>query len=519
MSSSTKYPASTHIQKTAEKLIEILPESDRSRTHVLYLTSEHVTYRHDTDRELSFRQESNFFYLTGCNVPGSSLVVIVPGKGSPITQTLYIPPEDPLDTMWSPPPPTIVQACDTHDFPDIQHTTTLCDALMNHLTTYTDAILHVLPSVNFPPLPQDISSKFEQKFERRYLLFALHQARLIKTPEEIALIRKANAISSRAHEVVIRLLGRYADGLVHGPHPGAMPDLWRIEKEQEAEAVFVASCRREGAVHQAYLPIVASNRNAATLHYCCNDREFAWGPATPHTHSDLEHEMSEYGRKLAPQVLLIDAGCEWNNYASDITRTTPVGNNGRFTEESRNIYSLVLKMQQEAIESLKPGLHWDSVQYQCHITLIRGFLSLGIFTGDENEIVKSGISAAFFPHGVGHSLGLDVHDVPSASKPESNATIPARSAENPSFYTYLRLRLPLEAGMVLTVEPGIYFQPHLLAPVRGSPFVNHEVLERYERVGGVRIEDVLVITPDGCENLTTVGKEVNWVEQLSSGEI
>jgi len=115
-----------------------------------------------------------------------------------------------------------------------------------------------------------------------------------------------------------------------------------------------------------------------------------------------------------------------------------------------------------------------------------------------------------------------VHDVPSASRPEpesENKTIPELSRKHPLFYTYLRLRLPLEAGMVVTVEPGIYFSPHLLAPHRDSKFINHETLRRYESVGGVRIEDVVTITANGAENLTTVGKEVDWLEAVSSGSM
>jgi len=114
---------------------------------------------------------------------------------------------------------------------------------------------------------------------------------------------------------------------------------------------------------------------------------------------------------------------------------------------------------------------------------------------------------------------MDVHDVPSASKPDIklNLTIPDESANNKEFYTYLRLRIPLEVGMVLTVEPGIYFSPHLLAPIRNSTYINHDVLARYESVGGVRIEDVLLITETGSENLTTVGKDVEWLERVCSG--
>jgi len=180
-------------------------------------------------------------------------------------------------------------------------------------------------------------------------------------------------------------------------------------------------------------------------------------------------------------------------------------------------------MQNDSIRVLKPSLHWDAVQLLCHRILIKGFLSLGIFKGSEENILASGVSAAFFPHGVGHSMGLDVHDVPSASKPVGAGGAPFQSEiakqSNSKFYDYLRLRLPLEAGMVVTVEPGCYFSPHLLASVRNSPFINHDVLARYEPVGGVRIEDVVAITADGCDILTTVGKEVEWVEGVCSGSL
>jgi len=309
-----------------------------------------------------------------------------------------------------------------------------------------------------------------------------------------------------------------------------MPGEWLIEKEAEAEAIFVASCRREGSVHQAYLPIVAASTRASTLHYCCNDKEFAWGPVKPHDHHNRNAFALDQVKGFSPQVLLIDAGCEWNCYASDITRTMPVGNGGKFTREARAIYELVLEMQKLSFDILKPGLHWDDVQLLCHRTLIKGFQRLGIFKSPNSSggglwytdeaILASGVSSAFFPHGVGHSLGMDVHDVPSASKPKLNDTI-KRDVDlgHESFYEYLRLRLPLEEGMVVTVEPGIYFSPHLLASVRDSQHIDHEVLKRYESVGGVRIEDVVLITKDGHENFTTVRSDVDWVEGVCSGEL
>ncbi|KAG8941342.1 hypothetical protein FRC04_004588 [Tulasnella sp. 424] len=497
----SKFPALLHAQKTFDKLVRLLPDAEKQRPHVVHLVSEQVSYRNDTDRELSFRQESNYFYLTGCNIPGSSMLAVDYGSG--IQLHLFIPREDPLETMWSPPPPTLQAATETLDAHSIKYTDDFLSTLTTIVAQCPDALIHTLPtSPLFPSLAKNFSANFGGSTTSAYLLPALHLARLIKTPYEIELIRKANAISSRAHEVIMRVLGKDAKGLILGQEEGVvMPDQWRIEKEAEAEAIFVASCRREG--------------------------EFAWGPFVPqHDHNDeLPHTNGTNGvngvskKTFIPQVLLLDAGCEWNNYASDITRTTPIGNGGKFTKEAREIYSLVLKMQNDSIDALKPRIHWDTIHLGCHKMLVKRFLELGIFKGNEDEVLRSGVSAAFFPHGLGHSLGLDVHDVPSASKPDEkfNMTIPEESRQNPEFYRYLRLRLPLEAGMVLTVEPGVYFSPHLLAPVRSSPYINQEVLAKYESVGGVRIEDVLLITANGSENLTTVGKDVDWIEKVCSG--
>jgi len=432
--------------------------------------------------------------------------------------------------MWSIPPPTILEARKMYNVTDILHTGTFSSHFDSALAAAPTALVHTLPqtqTAQFPALPP-LSAGVAGSLDT-YLITALHRARLTKSNAEIQRIRRANEISSRAHEVVMRVLGvgvRGAPGSTDGEmaqnHP-PLPGEWLIEREAEAEAIFVASCRREGAVHQAYLPIVAASTRAATLHYCCNDRDFAWGPLTPHHHPNhIEFPRTTDGPQLLPQVLLIDAGCEWDNYASDITRTMPVGNGGKFTPEARAIYELVLEMQTASFKTLKPGLHWDAVQLLCHRTLVRGFQKLGIFRAETEEsvVLVSGVSAAFFPHGVGHSLGLDVHDAPSASKPTPNPTIVRGGEElgHEKFFEYLRLRLPLEVGMVVTVEPGIYFHQHLLAGVRNSKFINHEVLSRFEPVGGVRIEDVVLITPEGAENLTTVRSDVDWVEGVCSGQ-
>ncbi|KZT30264.1 Creatinase/aminopeptidase [Neolentinus lepideus HHB14362 ss-1] len=535
------FPARKHVLKTFKQLLELLPAQDRLKPQVIVLTGEVTPFRNDTDREMLFRQESNFYYLTGCPVP-SSYLLLTYHVGTSLEEhpsiDLFIPPIEPVDLMWSVPPPTKEEASQLYEATVVSYNSDLAGTIENIHKAFPDGIFHVLPkSSPLLPLPPTEITAFEATGRAlvtdRYLLSALHRARLTKTEEEVALIRKANKISSDAHEVVMRVLGKAVQGnIVQENGAGAerplLPGEWLIEKEAEAEAVFVATCRREGAIHQAYMPIVAASTRAATLHYCCNDREFAWGPVKPHDHQNHSQFAHSGDKELSPQVLLIDAGCEWNCYASDITRTMPVGNCGKFTPEARAIYELVLEMQKLSMAVLRPGLHWDAVQLLCHRTLVQGFQRLGIFKtpesprsgswNSEQAILASGVSAAFFPHGVGHSLGMDVHDVPSASKPADNKTI-GDEIGNESFYTYLRLRLPLDAGMVVTVEPGIYFHTHLLASVRDSKHIDHEILKRYESVGGVRIEDVVLITKNGYENLTTVRSDVDWVEGVCSGEI
>ncbi|PVG02478.1 putative prolidase [Serendipita vermifera] len=516
-----RYPALQHYKRLHQKLVEMVPPEAADKTHIIILTGESTGYRHDTDRELSFRQESNFFWLSGCDLPGSFLMLYSMTPGSYISH-LFIPEEDPLEVLWSPAPPSLAQAGDLYDVTNIGFSKDFTTSLTTVTSNITNHMIHVLPSSPlFPSQPTEVTSCLGSATSQ-YLLDALHQVRLIKDEYEIGLIKKANDISSRAHEVVMRLLGEGVKDQAHqntstnGIADPSLPSQWRITKEAEAEAVFVASCRREGSIHQAYLPIVAASTRASTLHYCCNDKEFAWGP-NAHTRADLVHTHDHDHSCLAPQVLLIDAGCEWRNYASDITRVTPVGNGGKFTKEARDIYQTVLKMQLACIEAARPGVHWDQLHLKSHEVLVEELIKLGILKGEFETVLKSGVSAAFYPHGLGHSLGMDVHDVPSASKPSFNKTIPSSSTQNPEFYRYLRLRLPLEANMVVTIEPGCYFSPYQLAPVRNSPYIDHDVLSRYEEVGGVRIEDVVLITNTGCKVLTNVRKDIEWLESVASG--
>ncbi|WWC65841.1 uncharacterized protein I303_108463 [Kwoniella dejecticola CBS 10117] len=548
-----KYPARAHAHKVIKELAKLVPEDDRAKMHGIFLQASPTLYRDDTDRELPFHQEANFNYLTGVIQPSCSVAIFFAFGNDEssvnVFHNLFIPPEDPAETMWSVPPPSLEQAGHLFESDNIQHTTSLEGFLKSAVSCAPDAevVLHTLPrTMEYPALPSIIGDMKALTITTDHLFTALHIARTTKDEAEIERIREANRISSGAHETVMRELGKFAAkraqaSIFSKSRTGKETlDQWEIESEADAEAIFVAACRRMGATTQAYLPIVASGSRASTLHYVCNDRLFpstiiprkagdtsftppqlargCCGTFAP-THAHETSPIEFHAKSFSPQVLLIDAGCEWQGYASDITRTIPIGNGGKFTKEAGEIYDLVLKMQKECESLLKPGVHWDTLHLHAHNTLIHGFIRLGIFQGDAEAILQSGVTAGLFPHGLGHSLGLDVHDSRQHLK-SVHLDIPKTSTQTPAkLYAYLRIRRPLAKGMVLTIEPGCYFAPQLMDEhgVWDSQYVNKEVLRRYIGVGGVRIEDVVVVTDSGCENLTTVGRERSWIEEVCSG--
>lgn len=233
--------------------------------------------------------------------------------------------------------------------------------------------------------------------------------------------------------------------------------------ENELYAVFLKTCIERNAEKQAYHSIVAGGENGATLHYVKNNAEI--------TGKDL---------------LLLDAGCEVDCYASDITRTFPIS--GSFTTESLSIYNIVLSMQHQCIAALKAGILWDAVHELAHKIAIDGLLELGILRGDKDEILAARTSVAFFPHGLGHYLGMDTHD--TGGNPNYKDADP--------MFRYLRVRGTVPAGSVVTVEPGIYFCRFIIEPYlkdeRQSRFIDESVLEKYWSVGGVRIEGSVSLT-------------------------
>jgi Xaa-Pro aminopeptidase len=254
----------------------------------------------------------------------------------------------------------------------------------------------------------------------------VHEMRLIKDEHEIAQLRTAIDIAAKGHRAAMAAAG---DG-VH---------------EYEIEALLDYTFRRLGGSGPAYPSIVAAGANATFLHYTTNDRQVRAG-----------------------ELLLIDAGAEFNGYCADVTRTFPVG--GRFTPEQRAVYDVVLQAQQAAITVVHPGVAVDEPHARAVEVLVDGLLSLGILAGNRQEIIERGLYRPFYMHRTSHWLGLDVHDV-GKYKTEGGARI-------------------LEPGMVLTVEPGLYIA------------AEHPDVDSRFRGIGVRIEDDVLVTAAGNEVLS-----------------
>lgn len=412
----------------------------------------------DNDEPEPFRQRRFFYYLTGCNLADCYYIYDIESSKS----TLFIPPIDPDSVIWSGLPVSIDEALEQYDIDEVKLTTEL-NATLAHLGSTN-------PKSTAFAIAEQVSDHvsflgFEEKnFE--VLKEAIEVARVVKDEYEVAMIRKANYISDIAHRAVLQKASTATN-------------------EREFEAAFLERCIAHGAKQMAYHPIAASGRAAATLHYVTND-------------SPLEGKFN----------LLMDAGSEYNNYASDITRTFPLS--GKFTKESLEIYNIVLRMQNECIEMLKEDVLWDDVHLHAHKVAIDGLLSIGILKGDKEEILKARTSVAFFPHGLGHYLGMDTHDTGGNPKYDDEDRL----------FRYLRVRGTLPSGSVVTVEPGIYFCNFIISPYLEDPehskFIDKDVLEKYWDVGGVRIEDNILVTKDGYENLTITIKEVDELELLIS---
>ena len=396
------------------------------------------------DVEYEYRQDSNFHYLTGFPEP-EAVAVLIPGRAQ-AEYVLFLRDRDPSREVWdgarAGPEGATRQYGADDAFPIADIDEILPGLLENRSSVYytmgihTDFDQRVVGWVNSLRATARQGAQTPQEFVA--LDHLLHDMRLYKSRSELDRMRRAAQIGAQAHARAMRFV-----------RPGL--------NEYQVEAEILHEFRKHRA-QTSYLPIVGGGRNACVLHYRDNNCELKDG-----------------------ELLLIDAGCELDFYASDITRTFPV--NGRFSPEQRAIYEVVLDAQYAAIAKARAGNHWNDPHDAAVRSITQGLVKLGILKGRVPALIRSGAYRRFFMHRTGHWLGIDVHDVGD--------------------YKVGGEWRVLEPGMALTVEPGIYI-----------PAGSKAVARRWWNIG-VRIEDDVVVSRGEPEVLTAqLPKDPDKIEKL-----
>ena len=389
------------------------------------------------DSAYPFESHSEYFYLTDRNRPGGVLA-FDPADGwidfqTPITVD---------DRLWSGAPDRDVDGPTTDQFAAWleARSSRRCVWLGSPVAQAAHAVAAA-----------DADAAAEAARELR---FGLADVRRVKDAVELERMRAAEQATAAAFAVAVPLLTEGAS-------------------EREVQIEFEAEALRHGAEAMAYDTIIGGGPNSAVLHFAPTARRFQ-----------------------SRELVLIDAGAQYRGYASDITRTYPVG--GEFSGIQRDIHGVVHAAERAAIDYCLEGNEWRDVHRVAALSIAEGLTQLGILRGDGEELVGSGAVWLFFPHGIGHLVGLGVRDA---------GGVPLRTRrDEPKPYPNLRINLPLEVGVVVTVEPGVYFVPAILNdPDNRRTHRDAVVWDRVDQLigfGGVRIEDNVLITGDGHEIIT-----------------
>lgn len=404
----------------------------------------------NNDAEYLYRQNSDFYYLTGLQEQDAVLALIPGRKQGEVV--LFCQEKNKEKELWTGILLGPEAACAELGIDDAFPISDIDDILPG-LIEGRERVYYSLGKDNeFDNRVMDwvkvIRSKAKQGAhppgEFLVLDHLLHELRLIKSTAEIALMEQAAKISAEGHR---RAMAACRPGI--------------REYELEAELLYAFTCG--GSRAPAYSSIVAAGDNACILHYNSNDAVVKEG-----------------------DLVLIDAGCEFDHYASDITRTFPA--NGKFSPEQKAIYEIVLQAQNAAIEAVRPGAAWDEPHNASIKVITSGLLKLGLLKGRLSQLIKSGAYRDFYMHRVGHWIGMDVHDV-GDYKIDNNWRL-------------------LEAGMVTTIEPGIYIAPD-----------NKKVAKKWRGIG-IRIEDDVLVTRTGNRVLSTgIPKAVAEIETFMSASV
>lgn len=424
-------------QTLAEKL---LPGS------IVFIPGAAEIIRNGIDNTFPFRQNSDLLYLTGFLEP-DAILVLAPGRDEGET-ILFNRPKNSEQETWTGIRAGQKGACDHYGM----------DQSFD-IALFTEKLPDLLNGYEYIYYPIGQNATFDQTMLKAFndvrnntrkgamppchfanIETPLHEMRRIKSAEELELMRFANTVSSEAHRLVMQAC-----------KPGTY--------EYELEAIMRQHCVKHNMRDMAYSPIVGAGKNACILHYVENNCQANNG-----------------------DMVLVDAGGEYQGYSSDITRTFPA--NGKFTTEQKALYEVVLTAQQSMINSIRPGTTWNTIQDTVAFTLTEGLIELGILKGNTQDLVETKAYRPYYMHLPNHWLGLDTHDVGTYSdngKP-----------------------VPLVPGMVTTAEPGLYI-------TEGS-----DCDERWWNIG-IRIEDNVIVTENGHENMTSVVKKVDEIEAVMAG--
>ncbi len=386
------------------------------------------------DTEYPYRQNSNFYYLTGFKEDNSALVLVKSKKG--LKTLLFVQSKDKKAELWNGKRLGEKKAKErflvdeVHSIATLQ--TKLRELLENKKTLYYDFALEY-------PKVKMLKKESQKLFAQKNIASLIGSMRLIKSKAEIELIKKAIEITKEAH---------------HGAMQFTKCDKYEYALQAHIEYIF----KSNGAYNDAYTSIVACGNSANTLHYIKNDKILQKN-----------------------ELVLIDAGCEYDYYASDITRTIPVS--GKFTAPQKELYSMVLDVQKKVIKKIKPHAKRSKLQSYAEKLLTKGMVDLGILRGNPKKLIQKKKHKKYFPHGIGHWMGLDVHDEAPYKYPNGK-------------------EIPLQEGMVLTIEPAIYCDKK-----------DKTIPEKYRGIG-IRIEDNILVTSSGYENLSKkIRKEVVDIEK------
>jgi len=392
------------------------------------------------DTEYPYRQNSNFYYMSGFKEDSAVLIFVKEAKN--FKTYLFVAKKDKTQELWHGKRLGVDKAKELFDVDDIFE----FDAFNEKFKKNVVGKHHIYYDFGLDYAKVKLlkrSTKNVLSYEN--IASYIETMRLIKSKSEIKLIKKAISITKKAH---------------HKAMKRAKKSEYEYQLQADIEYVF----RKNGAYSDAYTSIVACGNAANTLHYINNNKKLVQG-----------------------ELILIDAGCEYEYYASDITRTIPV--NGGYTKAQTEVYEMVLHVQKEIIAMIKPNVFRSALQKKSEELLCQGMVSLGILNGDVKTLIKEKAHKKYYPHGIGHWMGLDVHDECPYKKLNGN-------------------EIPLKPGMVMTIEPGIYLDEE-----------DENIPNKYRGIG-IRIEDDILVTKEGCENLSScIAKEIKEITRKSSSNL